>query len=760
MGIGIGIGIGKTGKQEAAGIYITNEMTPFYIQDIEGGLSKTVQTIGVKVIKMPDEITVVRKFDEIYSKCGISLDGESFDSPVVLPINYNGLLYIKFLDEENGLYDIGIDFKINDEIVKEVTAKGYIGDNTEDNPLPVCDPATFDKIRELREASHYIYADIDVAGIAFTPLGMQSQEFVGSLITDNKIVKNITINMPNDDNIGVFSYTIGATFKNIRIENANIICNRMSGGFVALPSESSFENCHISGTMRCHSNCGGFSHYSASNQYKNCSADIVALLEAGSFSGFVDYSVLDTVNECNAKLIADSKGAGTSLVGFNGTSEGSIFTNCYATGHIKKAGQFSAGFMYMAMAELGSQQKTEATNCYSAVKLDYTMENPTIDDLGGFVQFIDVDLQEEPAGIFTDCFYDSEYEGIDFSAAGTAKTTAQMKDQATFTNWDFENAVGIWKIPTNRYPQLNHYLERDWFELSLLDKIVQGNLTDTITALETFNAIPTRYCGYKVNDSPKLVADYSAQRFAAMGITDIKYCINRDFEHSGMPEIFGLVDVISVIATIKGIKYPTKYLYVTAHHDSIENYSTEYPDNPAPGADDNGSGMAIMFEIARIIMESGFRPEYSIRFCSFGGEETGTAGSKFYMDKYITPNDTPIACINIDMVGTDIREEANWLLKVIQYTASDPGAKFNKGVRNIFEQKADLNTTTPVPTNVGSDATSFDEKGIPSVWIHEDLKSAFYHTEDDLRENMNIPYLMKVAKGALWSVLYYSKRIA
>jgi len=72
-----------------------------------------------------------------------------------------------------------------------------------------------------------------------------------------------------------------------------------------------------------------------------------------------------------------------------------------------------------------------------------------------------------------------------------------------------------------------------------------------------------------------------------------------------------------------------------------------YKDLNSPGADDNGSGISVMLEVARIIAES--PPDKSkIIFVAFGGEEQGLKGSKAFSEKMPTLD----SFLNIDSVGS------------------------------------------------------------------------------------------------------------
>lgn len=70
---------------------------------------------------------------------------------------------------------------------------------------------------------------------------------------------------------------------------------------------------------------------------------------------------------------------------------------------------------------------------------------------------------------------------------------------------------------------------------------------------------------------------------------------------------------------------------VGAHEDSIASGGI---DARAPGADDDASGLACVFEIFRVLIDSGFRPKRSIHFMAFSGEEGGLLGSKDIARQY------------------------------------------------------------------------------------------------------------------------------
>jgi len=75
-----------------------------------------------------------------------------------------------------------------------------------------------------------------------------------------------------------------------------------------------------------------------------------------------------------------------------------------------------------------------------------------------------------------------------------------------------------------------------------------------------------------------------------------------------------------------------------ARRDSIMN-----------GADDDGSGTAVMLEIAEKFVSE--KPARSIIFVSHQGEEAGLLGSKWFVDHPTIPLTSVVAAHNMDMVG-------------------------------------------------------------------------------------------------------------
>jgi hypothetical protein len=104
-------------------------------------------------------------------------------------------------------------------------------------------------------------------------------------------------------------------------------------------------------------------------------------------------------------------------------------------------------------------------------------------------------------------------------------------------------------------------------------------------------------------------------------------------------KVSGPTQVNNVIAEIAGRERPDEWVIIGAHLDSWD-YGT--------GAQDNGSGCAMVMEAARAIAALGQPPRRSIRFALWGGEEQGLIGSGAYVRAHSSELAKCVAAFNTD----------------------------------------------------------------------------------------------------------------
>ena len=104
----------------------------------------------------------------------------------------------------------------------------------------------------------------------------------------------------------------------------------------------------------------------------------------------------------------------------------------------------------------------------------------------------------------------------------------------------------------------------------------------------------------------------------------------------------------NVVMIVQGTETGAGTVVVGAHYDSI-GPDINNPDIFAPGANDNGTGVAAIIEMARIMSQAPTRS--SIIFVAFSAEEEGRLGSKAFVKYLLDTNIDVISMINIDTIG-------------------------------------------------------------------------------------------------------------
>lgn len=127
----------------------------------------------------------------------------------------------------------------------------------------------------------------------------------------------------------------------------------------------------------------------------------------------------------------------------------------------------------------------------------------------------------------------------------------------------------------------------------------------------------------------------------------------------------------NVVGVMEGQVTPDQQYIIGAHYDSVDN----------PGADDNGSGVAGMMEMARIFTQYDF--EATIIFISFDREEQGLWGSKAYASEH--RDDDIRGMISADMIaytagGGTCKIYGRTASNSIKYPLADAVERYSNGL--------------------------------------------------------------------------------
>ena len=195
---------------------------------------------------------------------------------------------------------------------------------------------------------------------------------------------------------------------------------------------------------------------------------------------------------------------------------------------------------------------------------------------------------------------------------------------------------------------------------------------------------------------------------------------------------------------------------VTAHWDSIAS-STDGWDaatDPAPGAVDNASGVAVALEVAAILADpTTAPPPRTVRIVLFDAEEIGLRGSAAYVAELAAAGETLACVMNADMIGWETPPTAGrfWYA----FSAGSRGwAALGAEAVDLFVPEARA-ITTDFGDAGRSDSNSFWEAGLCAVGLSSWPRESTNHTVDDTSAAFE-PIFATNARAALAVVAAWS----
>lgn len=291
---------------------------------------------------------------------------------------------------------------------KSDNPKFEAGNGTETDPYIIATATQLDEVRNFPSACFELSKDIDLSSYlnsnssGWTPI----KDFTGKFDGKKHTIKGLWISLSSINNVGLFANIYGYS-DNKRASVSNLFVNISKKG--------------ITGGGRVGGICGSLAY----GNIENCmvTGDISGYQYVGGIVGYVEYcEVASNISQCaSSGNITATKGYVGGILGYYYGS--CSIKNCYSIANVKTEGSYSSSVYGIGYS---------AENCYFA---------GTISDTGDVY----------PIGVYnTNSYYDSEKTKI--SGKQGALTTKQMKQQASFQGWDFDN---IWTIQEGvDYPKL------------------------------------------------------------------------------------------------------------------------------------------------------------------------------------------------------------------------------------------------------------------------------------------------------------------
>jgi len=188
-----------------------------------------------------------------------------------------------------------------------------------------------------------------------------------------------------------------------------------------------------------------------------------------------------------------------------------------------------------------------------------------------------------------------------------------------------------------------------------------------------------------------------------------------------------IIKARNVVGYIEGEK-KDEFIVVGGHYDHLGKFDG-YIWN---GADDNASGTVGVMTVAKACMATGKKPEKSIIFAAWTGEEVGLYGSEYFVQQAKKNNMNIVLDLNYDMIGRDIEKDSLKNMAEMTYTKAYAGIEeiTKKNIAD-FNINLDLTCTAAVKPSGGSDHAPFAEVGIPVFYFMAAMHPDYHQPGDE-----------------------------
>jgi hypothetical protein len=268
--------------------------------------------------------------------------------------------------------------------------------------------------------------------------------------------------------------------------------------------------------------------------------------------------------------------------------------------------------------------------------------------------------------------------------------------------------------------------------------------------------------------------DWGDAQFRSYGLPTVRPCDTFTGERVPTP-----TRICDAVAIQRGTERPNDVVIITGHIDSRVSDPMNATSD-APGANDDGSGSAAVLEAARVLSRHKFPA--TIVYSLDSGEEQGLYGAKVLAAYAKAQGWKVIANLNNDIIGNSrgsdgVRDDTH--VRVFsegpRWQGHEDLAKQQRSLggendapsRNISRYLDSLADRLKIGLDVrqvwrndrfgrGGDHTEFLNLGFPAVrlsvavenynWQHQDLRTENGIKYGDTIENMDFPYLAKIAK--------------
>jgi Zn-dependent M28 family amino/carboxypeptidase len=270
--------------------------------------------------------------------------------------------------------------------------------------------------------------------------------------------------------------------------------------------------------------------------------------------------------------------------------------------------------------------------------------------------------------------------------------------------------------------------------------------------------------------------DFGSRAFYLNSSEDVASYIFNDFQAMNIAVEYqefmaGVHSVKNVVATIPGASADAPQFLFGAHYDSENRDARTLYDGqtlPAPGADDDASGVACVVELARVF--SSLKLQNTVKLVAFGAEENGydssgrMAGSSSYVESEKAKGISYEACWILDMIGYRGGSE-NHTVIVANGNSTKLGSEMQEMVGALgIELSIEVENNSSLRS---SDHASFWSAGYPAALLIESDPTTgayefnpYYHSSEDTVDKLSDGQIVAVAQGLVATLMDMSSPVS
>ncbi len=229
---------------------------------------------------------------------------------------------------------------------------------------------------------------------------------------------------------------------------------------------------------------------------------------------------------------------------------------------------------------------------------------------------------------------------------------------------------------------------------------------------------------------------------------------------------------VNLLASTVAREQPEAVVELGAHYDTVRG---------SPGADDNASAVAGLLEIARVLSDVACRR--TIRFCLFGGEESGLRGSRAHVEAIAGNARQHVEGIVVfEMIGYRTRQPGSqrtplripWLLSpprtgdficaVGNYRSRHLAARFQQAARRYVPQLPVFAVKFwggVLKDGARSDHRPYWHQKRRGIMITDtaNFRNPHYHQPSDLPETLDYQFAGQVAQATMAMLIEWAELI-